>query len=71
MVKDSAAHGNVVFSSYFNCLWLFWFYVGYHQFNFGILRLHVVALDLLGLLVVAALNVLAGAGILLCVGQPP
>jgi signal transduction histidine kinase len=71
MVKDSAAHFNMAFSSYFIFLWLFWFYVGYHQFNFGILQLHVVALDLFGLLVVAALNVLAGAGILLCVCQPP
>jgi hypothetical protein len=45
----------VVASGYFG-------YVGYHQFYLGVLGLHVVAF---GLLVVAALNVLVGAGVLL------
>jgi hypothetical protein len=67
MVTDSAAHCNAVFfpptvvaSGYFG-------YVGYHQFYLGVLGLQVIAC---GLLVVAALNVLAGTGILLCVGRP-
>jgi hypothetical protein len=44
-------------------------YVDYHQFYLGVLGLHML-LVFFGLLVVAALNVLAGAGVLLYVGQP-
>jgi hypothetical protein len=63
MVKDSAAHCNVVFfppvvvaSGYFG-------YVGYHQFYLS-LGCTLLLLVLFGLLVVAVMNVLAGAGVL-------
>jgi hypothetical protein len=39
-------------------------YVGYRQCHLGVLGLYVVVLVLCGLLVVAALIVLAGAGVL-------
>jgi hypothetical protein len=44
--------------------------VGYHQFYLGVLGLHMVAFGSVWFVVVAALNVLAGTGVLLCVGRP-
>jgi hypothetical protein len=72
MAKSSAAHCNagffppiVVASGCFG-------YVGYHKLSFIWVSLGCtwLLLVLFGLLVVAALNVLAGAGVLLCVGMP-
>jgi hypothetical protein len=45
-------------------------YVGYHRFVWVSLGCTWLLLVLFGLLVVADLNVLAGAGMLLCVGRP-
>jgi hypothetical protein len=43
MVKDSAANCNAVFWPPIVIASGYFVYVGYHQFYFGILRLHVVA----------------------------
>jgi hypothetical protein len=65
MVKDSAGHCNVVFSSPIAVASGYFVYVGYHQFYVGVLGLHVVAF---GFVWFAGCGCL---GVLLCVGQPP
>jgi hypothetical protein len=70
MVKDSAAHCDAIFSPSIVVASGYFGNVGYHQFYLGVLGLQVVAFHLFGLFVVATLNVLAGARVLLCVGRP-
>jgi hypothetical protein len=68
MVKDCAAYYNAVFfppivvaSGYFS-------YMGYHQFYLSVLGFHMIAFGFVWF--VAALNVLPGTGIMLCVDWP-
>jgi hypothetical protein len=71
MIKDSAAHCNAVFFLPILVAYGYFEYVGHHQLYLGVLGLHVVASGFVWLAGVAALNVPAGPGVLLCVGRPP
>lgn len=72
MDKDSAAYCNsVVFLPLVDAP-VYFGYVGYHQFYFGVFGLYVVAFGLVwfGFLLVAALDGLAGAGALCVLAGP-